>query len=45
MDIEGQVALVTGGKGLGEATARYLANKGADVNILDYDSDRSTGCR
>lgn len=42
MEIEGNVALVTGGaKGLGEATARYLANKGADVVILDYDADRA----
>jgi len=40
MDIEGQVALVTGGaSGLGEATARLLAQAGADVGILDYDGD------
>ena len=42
MEIEGQVALVTGGaNGLGEATARFLAEKGADVVILDYDADRA----
>lgn len=42
MDIDGKVALVTGGaNGLGEATARYLASKGADVMILDYDADRA----
>ena len=30
MDISGQVAIVTGGgSGLGAATARYLASKGA----------------
>lgn len=41
MQIEGQVALVTGGgSGLGEATARYLAAQGADVAILDFDADR-----
>jgi NAD(P)-dependent dehydrogenase (short-subunit alcohol dehydrogenase family) len=41
MDIEGQISLVTGGASdLGEATARYLAAKGADVAILDYDGDR-----
>ena len=42
MQIDGQVALVTGGaSGLGEATARYLADKGADVMILDFDGDRA----
>ncbi|SMY06925.1 SDR family NAD(P)-dependent oxidoreductase [Flavimaricola marinus] len=42
MRIEGQVAVVTGGaSGLGEATARYLADKGADVAILDFDGDRA----
>lgn len=42
MQIEGQMALVTGGgSGLGAATARYLAGKGAKVAILDYDLDRA----
>ena len=40
MEIKGQVALVTGGgKGLGEATARFLAVKGAKVMILDFDEE------
>lgn len=43
MQIEGQVALVTGGaSGLGEATARHLASLGADVVVLDYDGARAT---
>jgi len=38
MDISGQVAIVTGGgSGLGAATARYLASKGAKIGILDFD--------
>ncbi|MCG6901169.1 MAG: SDR family NAD(P)-dependent oxidoreductase [Rhodobacter sp.] len=42
MQIEGTVALVTGGaSGLGEATARFLAAKGAQVAILDFDADRA----
>lgn len=42
MQIEGQVALVTGGaSGLGAATARYLAKRGADVVILDYDGEKA----
>jgi len=42
MRIEGQVALVTGGgSGLGEATARHLAEKGASVAILDFNIDRA----
>jgi NAD(P)-dependent dehydrogenase (short-subunit alcohol dehydrogenase family) len=42
MQIDGQVALVTGGaSGLGEATARYLAEQGADVAILDYDGEKA----
>ena len=42
MDIEGQVALVSGGaSGLGEATARHLASLGADVAILDRDGERA----
>lgn len=36
MDINGQVAIVTGGgSGLGAATARTLASKGASVAVLD----------
>ena len=42
MNIEGQVALVSGGaSGLGEATARHLASLGADVAILDRDGERA----
>lgn len=42
MQIEGQVALVTGGgSGLGAATARHLAELGAKVAILDYDGERA----
>ena len=42
MEIEGQVALVTGGaSGLGEATARYLAEQGADVAILDFNGEQA----
>ena len=42
MNIDGQVALVTGGaSGLGQATARHLAALGADVAILDHDGDRA----
>jgi NAD(P)-dependent dehydrogenase (short-subunit alcohol dehydrogenase family) len=42
MEIKGQAALVTGGaSGLGEATARYLAAKGAKVAVLDFDGDRA----
>ena len=44
MDIDGQVALVTGGaSGLGEATVRRLAELGADVAILDRDADLAAG--
>ncbi len=42
MQIAGHLALVTGGgSGLGAATARHLAGKGAEVAILDYDFDRA----
>ena len=38
MNIEGSGALVAGGaSGLGEATARYLAEHGAKVTLLDMD--------
>ena len=41
MKIEGTAAVVTGGaSGLGEATARALAEKGAKVAIFDRDTDR-----
>ncbi len=41
MIIEGQAAVVTGGaSGLGEATARALAAKGAKVAIFDRDVER-----
>jgi NAD(P)-dependent dehydrogenase (short-subunit alcohol dehydrogenase family) len=42
MNIDGQVALVTGGgRGLGAATARVLAARGARVAVLDYDGARA----
>ena len=42
MNIDGQVALVSGGgSGLGEATARHLAELGARVVVLDIDADRA----
>ena len=42
MQIDGTSALVTGGaSGLGEATARHLANLGAKVAILDLDAERA----
>ncbi len=41
MDINGKVALVTGGaSGLGEATVRRYAELGASVAILDMDEER-----
>ena len=43
MKIEGISAVVTGAaSGLGEATARELAKRGAKVAVLDRDSDRGT---
>jgi NAD(P)-dependent dehydrogenase (short-subunit alcohol dehydrogenase family) len=42
MQIEGLGAIVTGGgSGLGAATARHLAGKGARVVILDFDGHRA----
>ncbi|HEY8578375.1 MAG TPA: SDR family NAD(P)-dependent oxidoreductase [Beijerinckiaceae bacterium] len=42
MDVNGQVAIVTGGaSGLGEATARRLAAAGARVAIVDRDAARA----
>jgi len=42
MNAEGQIAVVTGaGSGLGEATARALAAKGARVAILDVGMERA----
>src|SRR6476659_8835942 len=41
MDINGAAAVVTGGaSGLGEATARELARRGAKVAVFDRDSQR-----
>lgn len=43
MEILDQVALVTGGgSGLGEATARRLADGGAKVAVLDFDEARGS---
>ncbi|WP_292125889.1 SDR family NAD(P)-dependent oxidoreductase, partial [Mesorhizobium sp.] len=42
MTPNGQIAIVTGGgSGLGEATARALATKGAKIAILDIGIDRA----
>ncbi|PZX45787.1 NAD(P)-dependent dehydrogenase (short-subunit alcohol dehydrogenase family) [Roseinatronobacter thiooxidans] len=42
MEIAGHLALVTGGgSGLGAATARHLAARGAEVAILDFDIERA----
>lgn len=42
MQIEGQVAVVTGGgSGLGAASARHLAARGARVAIFDFDMARA----
>ncbi len=44
MDMKGQVAVVTGGaSGLGEATARAFAARGAKVAIADRDIARAIG--
>ncbi|HUA11011.1 MAG TPA: SDR family NAD(P)-dependent oxidoreductase [Solirubrobacteraceae bacterium] len=44
MQISGSRALVVGGgSGLGEATARELAARGASVTIVDIDPGRATG--
>src|SRR5437868_4224801 len=41
MQINGAAAIVSGGaSGLGEATARRLAEGGADVTILDKNADK-----
>jgi NAD(P)-dependent dehydrogenase (short-subunit alcohol dehydrogenase family) len=43
LDISGQTAIVTGGgSGLGEATARALAAKGAKIAVLDIGIDRAS---
>src|SRR5215207_8212379 len=43
MDITGASAIVTGGaSGLGEATARLLAQRGAKVVVLDLQEERGT---
>lgn len=42
MQIDGQIALVTGaGSGLGAATARLLAARGAKVAVLDFDGAKA----
>ena len=46
MDIAGQAALVTGGaSGLGAATARELARRGAKVAVLDRNAEGAAGRR
>ena len=41
MDVNGQAAVVTGGaSGLGEASARLLAERGAKVAVLDLNEEK-----
>ncbi|WP_170382946.1 3-hydroxyacyl-CoA dehydrogenase [Ruegeria atlantica] len=43
MHLSNTAAIITGGaSGLGEATARHFADQGAQVTILDRDTDRGT---
>jgi NAD(P)-dependent dehydrogenase (short-subunit alcohol dehydrogenase family) len=43
MEISGAGAIVTGGaSGLGEATARQLAERGASVAVLDFNAERAS---
>ena len=43
MDINGTAAVVTGAaSGLGEATARELARRGAKVAVFDRDAERAS---
>lgn len=43
MKIEGKTAIITGGaSGLGEATARRLAGRGANIVILDLNEEKGT---
>ncbi len=43
MELEGRVALVTGGAGgIGAATSRLLAEHGAHVHVVDVDADRTS---
>ena len=46
MDVNGVAAVVTGAaSGLGEATARELARRGAKVAIFDRDAERGQKLR
>jgi NAD(P)-dependent dehydrogenase (short-subunit alcohol dehydrogenase family) len=46
MKIDGKTAIITGGaSGLGEAAARLLAEKGAQVVILDLNEERGTSLK
>jgi 3-oxoacyl-[acyl-carrier protein] reductase len=43
MSLEGKAAAITGaGSGMGEATARLFAERGADVVVVDVDEDAAT---